>query len=161
MSKPPIQYSGPVISPDVAWEVRRHLQLIYQKLGNHTQGMQLLTERVGAAQQPAPSGASGGSGGSGGGGGAQPGVTFSLDLQGNNFAQTVIGWRSIPLDIATMGSPADGQIPIYDASAMQWKAGSRTLDEPLTSCVNGGAVEFVFVRFANGRQDCVVTRSAL
>ena len=39
---PPILYSGPTISPDVDWNIRRHLQLIYQKLGNHTQALQLL-----------------------------------------------------------------------------------------------------------------------
>lgn len=45
MSTPPIQYSGPNISPEVPWDIRRHLQLIYQKLGNHTQAMSLLAQQ--------------------------------------------------------------------------------------------------------------------
>lgn len=46
MSIPPIQYSGPRISEELDPEVRRHLQLIYQKLGNHTQAFQLLSEKA-------------------------------------------------------------------------------------------------------------------
>ena len=37
--------------------------------------------------------------------------------------------------------------------------GSGAHDEPLTSCDGSGSVEFVFVKFATGRQDCVVVRS--
>jgi hypothetical protein len=36
--------------------------------------------------------------------------------------------------------------------------GAGTVEEPLTSCVNGGSVENAFVRFADGRKDCVVVR---
>ena len=43
---PPIQYSGPTISPEVPWETRRHLQLIYQKLGNHTQAFSLQQQTI-------------------------------------------------------------------------------------------------------------------
>lgn len=43
---PPIQSSGPVISPEVDWETRRHLQLLYQKLGNHTQAFQLQQQQI-------------------------------------------------------------------------------------------------------------------
>lgn len=47
MSTPPkIQYSAPVISPDVPWETRRHLQLLYQKLGNHTQAFSLQQQKI-------------------------------------------------------------------------------------------------------------------
>jgi hypothetical protein len=41
----PIQYSGPAISPEVSWDVRVHLQAIYQKLGNHTQAFSLLANK--------------------------------------------------------------------------------------------------------------------
>ena len=43
---PPIQYCGPVITPSVEWETRRHLQLIYQKLGNHTQAFSLQQQAI-------------------------------------------------------------------------------------------------------------------
>lgn len=43
---PPIQSSGPTIDIEVPWEIRRHLQLIYQKLGNHTQAFGLLQRNV-------------------------------------------------------------------------------------------------------------------
>lgn len=46
MSTPAIQYSGPVISPEVPWETRRHLQLLYQKLGNHTQAFQHVASQI-------------------------------------------------------------------------------------------------------------------
>jgi hypothetical protein len=43
---PPIQSSGPVISPDVPWETRRHLQLLYQKLGNHTRAFSHVVNQI-------------------------------------------------------------------------------------------------------------------
>lgn len=46
MSTPPIQSSGPTISPDVPWEIGRHLQLLYQKLGNHTQAFNLQQQQI-------------------------------------------------------------------------------------------------------------------
>ena len=45
MSSPQITYSGPRLSEGLDPEVRRHLQIIYQKLGNHTQAMQILSEK--------------------------------------------------------------------------------------------------------------------
>jgi hypothetical protein len=46
MSEPEIKYSGPVISPEVPWETRRHLQLLYQKFGNHTQAFQQVSSQI-------------------------------------------------------------------------------------------------------------------
>ena len=46
MSTAPIQYSGSAISSEVPWETRRHLQLLYQKLANHTQAFGLIQESV-------------------------------------------------------------------------------------------------------------------
>jgi hypothetical protein len=47
MSKaPPIQYSGPTIDPSVPWEISQHLQLLYQKLGNHTQAFQQVAQQL-------------------------------------------------------------------------------------------------------------------
>ena len=68
---PPIQYSGPVIDHDVPWSIARHLQIIYGKLGNHTQAFSL--------QQAAINNIKPGGGttiveqGGGGGGGPTPG----------------------------------------------------------------------------------------
>ena len=45
MSQPPIITAGPSIEGDVPPNVRRHLQLIYQKLGNHTQAFSILAAR--------------------------------------------------------------------------------------------------------------------
>ena len=65
---PPIQYSGPVISPSVEWETRRHLQLIYQKLGNHTQAFSLQQQAINNLKPgSATTVIEGGSGGGGGG----------------------------------------------------------------------------------------------
>lgn len=46
MSTPSIAYTGPTVDPEVPWQVRRHLQLIYQKLGNHTQAFQVQQEKI-------------------------------------------------------------------------------------------------------------------
>jgi hypothetical protein len=46
---PPIQYSGPAIDDSLPWEVRQHIQLLYQKLGNHTQAISLLKDKTGSA----------------------------------------------------------------------------------------------------------------
>ena len=48
-----IQYSGPSIDADVPWEIRRHLQLIYQKLGNHAQAFQEQQAQITAAKAAA------------------------------------------------------------------------------------------------------------
>ena len=45
-TSPPIQYSGPVISPEVPFETRVHLQALYQKLGNHTQAFSLVSQQI-------------------------------------------------------------------------------------------------------------------
>lgn len=43
---PTIQYSGPAIDPEMPWEIRRHIQLLYQKLGNHTQAFQQVASQI-------------------------------------------------------------------------------------------------------------------
>ena len=48
MSTPAIAYTGPTVDSSVPFEVRRHLQLIYQKLGNHTQAFQLQQAKINA-----------------------------------------------------------------------------------------------------------------
>jgi hypothetical protein len=41
-----IQYSGPHISADVPWETRRHLQILYGKVANHTQAFGLVQQTI-------------------------------------------------------------------------------------------------------------------
>lgn len=48
MTTPAIAYTGPTVDSSVPFEVRRHLQLIYQKLGNHTQAFQLQQAKINA-----------------------------------------------------------------------------------------------------------------
>jgi hypothetical protein len=50
MSTPTIQYSGPAISESVDWEVRRHLQLLYQKAANHAQAFQIQQDNINALE---------------------------------------------------------------------------------------------------------------
>lgn len=50
MSAPQIQYQGPKVSPEVDWEIRHHLQLLYQKLGNHTQAFSQLQSQIAELQ---------------------------------------------------------------------------------------------------------------
>lgn len=45
-----IVYAGPKVSPEVDWEIRHHLQLLYQKLGNHTQAFSQLQSQIAALQ---------------------------------------------------------------------------------------------------------------
>ena len=98
MSTPPIQYSGPTISPEVPWETRRHLQLIYQKLGNHTQAFSLQQQTIAKLKAGATTTVFEGGGGGGGGGSVaaigvavnnQSGQTSYSTLSGDNNALIV------------------------------------------------------------------------
>ena len=48
MTTPAITYTGPAVESSVPFEIRRHLQLIYQKLGNHTQAFALQQAKINA-----------------------------------------------------------------------------------------------------------------
>lgn len=63
-TNPPIQYSGPPIDPSVPFEVSQHLQLLYQKLGNHTQAFAELSKQTSKANTPSASSGGGSSGSS-------------------------------------------------------------------------------------------------
>lgn len=126
---PPIQYSGPIISADVPWETRRHLQLIYQKLGNHTQAFSL--------QQQAIAKIKGGGtttvieGGAGGGGGSvteagipvnnQSGVTSYATVQGDDGALIVLS------DAAAIAVSLTTQTPPWSCFISNQGAGTATL----------------------------------
>ena len=115
---PPIQYSGPVISPSVDWETRRHLQLIYQKLGNHTQAFSL--------QQQAIAKIKGGGtttvieGGTGGGGG---GTTTAIGVPVNN--------QSGQTSYSTLSGENNALIVFSDASPIAVTLNTQT---PPWSC---------------------------
>lgn len=47
-SAPPPQYTGPPIHEDVPWHTRTHIQLLYQKLGEQTQAINLLQQQINA-----------------------------------------------------------------------------------------------------------------
>jgi hypothetical protein len=66
-TSPTIQYSGPRIEDDIPANVRRHLQLLYQKLGNHTQAFGILNQQMAGTAAPATSASGGGSTTSGAG----------------------------------------------------------------------------------------------
>jgi hypothetical protein len=112
---PAIQYSGPAISPDVDWKVRQHLQLIYQKLGNHTQAFSLQQQAIGTLK-------AGGTttvveGGTGGGGSTTPGIPVN-----NQSGVTAYSTQS----------GDDGALIVFsDASAI---AVSLTTQSPPWSC---------------------------
>ena len=70
MSTPAIQYSGPHVSEEVPWDTRRHLQLLYQKLGNHTQAFALQAKQIAAIKAGFTTTSIEEVGGASGGGGA-------------------------------------------------------------------------------------------
>jgi hypothetical protein len=139
---PAIQYSGPAISPDVDWKVRQHLQLIYQKLGNHTQAFSL--------QQQAIAKIKGGGtttvieGGAGGGGGSvteagipvnnQSGVTSYATQSGDDGVLILFSDASaIAVSLTTQTPPWSSFISNQGALG----AGTVTLT-PAVGTINGG-----------------------
>lgn len=54
------------------------------------------------------------------------GFTAGGDLSGSSTAQTVTGLEDKPLDAATVGSPADGQVITWNAAAGKYKAANPT-----------------------------------
>jgi hypothetical protein len=147
MSTPPqIQYSGPVISPDVPWETRRHLQLLYQKLGNHTQAFSLQREQIakletgstttniiesgGVTPAPPPSSGFIGQGLIN----DQTGATSYSTVVGDNGILLILNDAApVAVTLMTNASPA----PFY-FFATNFGAGTATLT-PSTGVINGGA----------------------
>jgi len=132
MSQPPIIYAGPTISPEVPFEVRRHLQLIYQKLGNHTQAFSLLAQKAGSASTTTQNIVEGTSGG----GGAvtpsslgfplnnQTGVTSYSIVSGDNEALIVVSDVS-PIAISLVAQTPPFSVFIANQGALG--AGTVTL----------------------------------
>src|SRR5271156_344072 len=144
MSGPPIQYSGPPIDPSVHAPVTQHLQLLYQKLGNHTQAFSLLAQKIAAIQAGSTTTIiEGGGGGSGGGGSTtnflglgyvndQTGETSYVTTMGDNGVLLILDDASpIAVSLVTTGAP-------YFLFITNSGAGTATLT-PTTGTVNGGA----------------------
>lgn len=68
--------------------------------------------------------------------------TLSGDVTGSSSATTVIAWRGKSLEAASMGAPADAQIPIYDSATSTWRSislsGGATIDHNGVVTVSGG-----------------------
>lgn len=139
MSSPPPQYSGPVISSSVDWEVRRHLQILYSKDANKYQGISLLSDKVNTL-------IAGGStttiieGGSGGGGGGtttatgtpvnnQTGQTSYSTVSGDNNALIVFS------DAAAIAVTLNSQSPPWSCFIANIGAGTVTLT-PFTGTIS-------------------------
>ena len=138
MSTPPIQYSAPTVAPDVDWEVRRHLQLIYQKLGNHVQAMSLLTARVNAIKTNSTTTSTAPSGGASvpislGGVNNQAGTTTYETTPGDDGVVLILNDAS-PVAV-TLNSSAPPNFYLY---VTNFGAGLVTLT-PSSSTINGAA----------------------
>lgn len=139
MSTPPIQYSGPAISPEVPWETRRHLQLIYQKLGNHTQAFSLQQQQIADLKGGTTTiieGVSGGGGGSSTTSGIavnnQSGVTSYTTMLGDNGALIIFS------DASPVAVSLTSQTTPWGCFVTNLGAGLVTLT-PGSGTVNGGA----------------------
>jgi hypothetical protein len=140
MSTPPIQYSGPSISPEVPWETRVHLQALYRKLGNHTQAMSILAARpVGSTttnttvQEKITTG-----------GGSTPGSVAGIPVnnQSGVTSYSTTGYDNGGLLVLSDASPvAVSLVPSvtpYGLSVSNQGAGTVTLT-PASGTINGGS----------------------
>jgi len=116
MTDPTPTYQGPAIDPSIPWEVKVHLQQIYQKLGNHVQGISLLSNKVSAIVTGATTITEqfSGSGSSGGGSSSSPigqvnnltGLTSYTTVAGDNGALIILSdASSIALTLAAGSVP--------------------------------------------------------
>ena len=116
MTTPAIAYTGPAVESSVPFEVRRHLQLIYQKLGNHTQAFALQQSKINAIKSGTSTTIE--EGGSGGGGSIVPftqsilavnnqsGVTSYATIAGDDGALIVLSDASaIAVSLTTQSPP--------------------------------------------------------
>lgn len=88
----------PQISPDVPWHTRQHIQLLYQKLANHTLAFTKLKAQAGSVtNNTIENFGSGGSGGGGGGGGMIPGLGGVNDQSGNIAYTTTVADNGVLL----------------------------------------------------------------
>lgn len=144
MSTPPMQYQGPAISPEVPWEIGRHLQLFYQKIANQTQGISLLKQQIESIKAGTTTTNTVISGGSGGGGSSsvtgiainnQSGQTSYATMQGDNGALILFSDASpIAVSLTTQAPPWSA----YIANLGALGAGTVTLT-PAIGTINGAS----------------------
>lgn len=130
-SKPAIQYAAPAIHESVPFEVRRHLQFIYNRLGNHAQAFQLQTDQIAAIKTRTTATSTTFISGGGGGGTViasnilavdnQTGVTTYQTQSGDNGALVVLNDAS-PVAVTLAGST-----PPYGLFLVNQGAGLVTL----------------------------------
>jgi len=144
MSTPAILSSGPKIDPSVPWEIGRHLQLLYQKLGNHTQAFALQQAQIKAIKAGSTTTSTTiVAGGGSGGGGSSPFIGQGLinDQSGETSYATVPGDNGILLILNDAGAVevtlTTDAAPFY-LIITNFGAGTATLT-PSTGTINGGA----------------------
>jgi hypothetical protein len=132
----PIQYSGPTVSPDVDWKIRQHFQLIYQKLGNHTQAFSLQSQAISKLAKSTTTITESGGGSSSvpislGGVNDQTGVTAYTTTQGDDGVLLVLNDAS-PVAVTLDSAVA----PPYYLTISNFGAGLATLT-PTAGTING------------------------
>ena len=143
MSTPPIQYSGPSISPEVPWETRVHLQALYQKLGNHTQAFSLLAQKAAVSTTTINNVIEGG----GGGGGSTPGSGVGIPLNNQSGATSysttsgddgvlIVFSNAAPIAVSIV--PQTPPYSFFVANQGALGAGTVTLT-PSSGTINGAA----------------------
>lgn len=139
MSTPPIQYSGPPISPDIPWEISQHLQLLYQKIGQVPQGIALLKQQVDAVK--AGTTTTNIIGGGGGGSGPAPSsVGITVNNQSGATSYATQASDNLALVVLSDASPIAvslaSQQPPFALFATNMGAGTATFT-PATGTING------------------------
>ena len=103
MSGPTIQYAGPTISPEVPWQIRHHIQLLYNRIGNHAQGFALLNNEVKTLKAGVKTVTTVFEAGGGGGGGAVSPI-LSVNNQTGNASYTTAAGDNDALLVLSNGS---------------------------------------------------------
>lgn len=134
-------YQGPAIAESVPFEIRLHLQQIYQKLGNHVQGFSLLNDKVqkitaGATTINESLTVAGGGGGT---------VVSSVGLVNNQTGVTSYGTTSgdngsiiILNDASPISVGLNGSTPSYFIWFINYGAGLVTFT-PFSGTISYGA----------------------
>lgn len=139
---PQIRYSGPTIAPHVDWEIRRHLQLLYQKLGNHTQAFQYVADQLKKSGTSSTTTIIEAAGGTSGGGGT---VTDTIGFVNNQTGATTYSTTAGDYGAILVFSDASPVAVSLTSQAIPWfcfvtnlGTGTATLT-PQTGTINGSA----------------------
>ncbi len=130
MAKPAIQYAAPAIHESVPFEVRRHLQTLYNRIGNHAQAFQFQNDKIAAIKTIGGTITNVISGGGGGGTTIvsnvlivdnQTGVTSYTTTSGDNGSLLVLN------DASPVGVTLAGSTPPYGLFIVNQGTGLVTL----------------------------------